>query len=192
MAGIALAESGGNPKAYNASGATGLWQVEWPLHKGIPGASSQAQLFTADGNAVAAAYLYGGGPGISNWQGDKIYNAWVKAGRPHDPSANTVNKWIAEDLYGMTSPISGAGAAPGAFSGATPEGPSASGGGSGGGSGGLTGISAGVSSWVSRALMVAGGLAALLLGIYLLINSTSMGSGIASSVKGGAKGMLLT
>ncbi len=52
-AGIAVVESGGNPLAHNPSGASGLWQIEVPLHNSaIPGGA--ANVFNAQANARAA------------------------------------------------------------------------------------------------------------------------------------------
>jgi Lysozyme like domain len=52
-AGIAIVESGGNPLAHNPSGASGLWQIEVPLHdSAIPGGA--ANVFNAQANARAA------------------------------------------------------------------------------------------------------------------------------------------
>lgn len=73
MAGVALAESDGDPAATNPSGATGLWQIEWPLHEGVtPGATSQAALEDPATNAAAAVAILGGGPGITAWEGDPV------------------------------------------------------------------------------------------------------------------------
>jgi hypothetical protein len=62
MAGVALVESGGNPTETNPSGATGLWQIEVPLH-----GKTQAQMLDPNQNAAEAVYLLGDGSGISNW-----------------------------------------------------------------------------------------------------------------------------
>jgi hypothetical protein len=62
MAAIALVESGGKTDAYNASGATGLWQIEVPLH-----GKSYAQMIDPNQNAAEAVSLLGNGQGISNW-----------------------------------------------------------------------------------------------------------------------------
>jgi len=68
MAGVALVESSGNPAAYNQSGASGLWQIEVPLHDSIiPGGA--ANVFNPQANAKAAVTLSGNTvAGIkSNW-----------------------------------------------------------------------------------------------------------------------------
>ena len=57
MAGVAIVESGGNPDAYNPSGATGLWQIEYP-GSDVLGYSS-AQLDNPLDNAKAAVALSG-------------------------------------------------------------------------------------------------------------------------------------
>jgi Transglycosylase SLT domain len=60
MAAVAEVESSGNPDAYNPSGATGLWQIEWPLYQGIvPAASTQQALYDPQVNAAAAVKLSG-------------------------------------------------------------------------------------------------------------------------------------
>lgn len=103
MAGVALSESSGIPtNEYNttthtasttkgARGATGLWQLEWPLYRGlVPGADSRAALQTPDVNAQAAVKLFKTGAGLSNWKGDPFVNAWTAAGSPAKPNAATV------------------------------------------------------------------------------------------------------
>jgi hypothetical protein len=58
MAGVAIVESSGNPDAYNASGASGLWQIEIPLHSNlVPGGA--ANVFNPADNAKAAVALSG-------------------------------------------------------------------------------------------------------------------------------------
>lgn len=53
MAAIAMAESGGNSDAYNASGATGLWQI-----LGAVNASDQGSLTNPQTNAKEAVLKY--------------------------------------------------------------------------------------------------------------------------------------
>ena len=68
MAGVAEVESGGNPQAYNPSGASGLWQIEIPSNAHfVPGGA--ANVFNALDNAKAAVALSGNTlAGIqSNW-----------------------------------------------------------------------------------------------------------------------------
>src|SRR5579872_2344053 len=58
MAGVAIVESGGNPDAENPSGATGLWQMEWPLYKNlVPGATSRNAYKNPQINAAGAVKL---------------------------------------------------------------------------------------------------------------------------------------
>ena len=58
MAGVAEVESGGNPQAYNPSGASGLWQIEIPVNaRFVPGGA--ANVFNALDNAKAAVALSG-------------------------------------------------------------------------------------------------------------------------------------
>lgn len=57
MARIALAESGGNVDAHNASGASGLWQIMVPSNNwAIPGGASN--VYNAMDNARAAVAIY--------------------------------------------------------------------------------------------------------------------------------------
>jgi hypothetical protein len=56
---IALAESGGNPNAFNPSGASGLWQ--------ILGAVSPGNLFNPQVNATNAVIKYRDAGGFSPW-----------------------------------------------------------------------------------------------------------------------------
>jgi cell wall-associated NlpC family hydrolase len=53
MAAIAMAESGGNPDAYNPSGASGLWQILGAVHS-----SDQGRLFDPTINAHEAVLKY--------------------------------------------------------------------------------------------------------------------------------------
>lgn len=71
-AGIAIVESSGNPEAHNPSGASGLWQIEVPLHDGIiPGGAGN--VFSPAANAKAAVTLSGNTlAGLtSNWLVDE-------------------------------------------------------------------------------------------------------------------------
>jgi hypothetical protein len=61
MAAIALAESGGNSNAYNASGATGLWQI-----LGAVNASDQSSLTNPAVNAKEAVLKYNS-QGLGAW-----------------------------------------------------------------------------------------------------------------------------
>jgi phage-related protein len=63
MAKIAIAESGGNPNAYNASGATGLWQ--------ILGAVVSGNLYSPLVNAENAVSKYNAG-GYAPWESDPV------------------------------------------------------------------------------------------------------------------------
>lgn len=76
MAAIAMVESGGNPQASNPSGATGLWQIEWPLHAGVAGTTSQSQLYDPLTNAQAAVALSGNNP--STAPGNPVYDTWLE------------------------------------------------------------------------------------------------------------------
>lgn len=77
MAAIAMVESSGNDHAYNPSGATGLWQIEWPLHKGlVPGATSQQAYYNPLINAQAAVKLSQNNPSTS--PGSPVYSNWLE------------------------------------------------------------------------------------------------------------------
>jgi hypothetical protein len=79
MAGVAIVESGGNPQAYNPSGASGLWQIEIPLNENlVPGGA--ANVFNPQDNAKAAVRLSGNTlAGItSNWLVDEPAGAAAK------------------------------------------------------------------------------------------------------------------
>ncbi len=110
MAGIAMAESGGNSTVINDTPRTGdysvgLWQINY--YNGLLASrtndfGSPAQL-QADVNkqARAAISLFGGGPGITNWKNDSTYNAWIAAGAPQKPSAATVSGWLKQTGAGF-------------------------------------------------------------------------------------------
>jgi hypothetical protein len=76
-AGIALAESGGNPSAVNKAGApaVGLWQINGP-HQGVLGgqwnASVQQQLQNPLTNAQAAVEVSGNGATWQPWVSDPV------------------------------------------------------------------------------------------------------------------------
>jgi hypothetical protein len=70
MAAVAEVESSGNPTAYNASGASGLWQIEIPLNASyVPGGA--ANVFNPLDNAKAAVALSG-----NSMTG--IYDNWLR------------------------------------------------------------------------------------------------------------------
>ena len=66
MALIAIAESGGNPNAYNPSGATGLWQIEYPGSQVVAG-----NLYNPSVNAANAVALYNS-RGYEPWEADPV------------------------------------------------------------------------------------------------------------------------
>ena len=104
MAGIAIAESGGDTAALNNNPSTGdysvgLWQINY-YGSLLPGRTAEygspAQL-QADPNAQAKAAisLFGNNAaGIGNWTNDPTWNRWVQAGRPQQPPASTVQLWL--------------------------------------------------------------------------------------------------
>jgi Transglycosylase SLT domain len=76
MAAIAEAESSGNSAAYNASGASGLWQILGAVH-----ASDQSQLFSPSVNASEAlAKLQSQGLGAWVTYTSGAYKQFYKAG----------------------------------------------------------------------------------------------------------------
>lgn len=77
MAAIAEVESGGNPDAENPSGATGLWQMEWPLYRGfVPGADSRQAYHNPMINARAAVKLSRNQNSVA--PGSPVYDNWLK------------------------------------------------------------------------------------------------------------------
>lgn len=115
MAGIAIAESGGNAGILNNTPATGdysvgLWQINYygSLLSGRTAEYGNPQTLANDPNAQAKAAisLFGGGAGLSNWQGDATWKAWKAAGAPSQPSASTVQAWIGgKDTTGAGSAV---------------------------------------------------------------------------------------
>lgn len=105
MAGIALAESGGNPSATNPSGATGLFQIEMPLHDDlVPGATTQASMLDPNTNVQAAIKLLGSGSGISAWVGDPVGN-FAQNGQPLSlPAAESLVKQLGFSTTDATDP----------------------------------------------------------------------------------------
>ena len=55
---------------------------------------------TPNKQAKAAIALFGTGAGISNWKGDRIYDAWQSAGHPQKPTTSKVLSWIEETHTG--------------------------------------------------------------------------------------------
>jgi hypothetical protein len=120
MAGIAIAESGGNTHALNNTPATGdysvgLWQINYfqNLRPSRTQRYGSPEELLADPNkqARAAINLFGNnGVGIGNWTNDATWNAWVRAGRPQAPDAATVTSWIGANrgTIGDTVPTPGA------------------------------------------------------------------------------------
>lgn len=77
MAAIAMVESAGDPDAENPSGATGLWQMEWPLYSGfVSGASTRQAYHNPDINAKAAIKLSQNNPSVV--PGSPVFNNWIK------------------------------------------------------------------------------------------------------------------
>jgi hypothetical protein len=99
-AGIALAESGGNPSAQNLNdpngGSFGLWQINGahaPGGKATPSWISQIE--DPGANAAEAVALSSDGTDWQPWTDDATWKQWVAAGSPPDPSAATVQSWLS-------------------------------------------------------------------------------------------------
>lgn len=89
-------ESGGWSDAWNSSGATGLWQIEWP--GSAPPGMTREQLFSPEGNAQAAASLVASSQSYSAWGNDQ----WNIVAPPLDPS-KTLPKGTTATLTSATS-----------------------------------------------------------------------------------------
>lgn len=108
MAAIAEVESGGNPDAENASGATGLWQIEWPLHQGIvPGANSRQALHNPLVNAQAAVKLSANNPSVS--AGSPVYDNWIKWETPAGAYTKYLSSSTAPGSVTLTASQGGGG-----------------------------------------------------------------------------------
>ena len=99
-AGIALAESSGDPTAANTSdpygGSYGLWQINGSHDpSGYADPTWVAQMEQPANNAAEAVALSGGGTDWQPWQQDRLWDQWVSAGRPAQPSADTVQGWLS-------------------------------------------------------------------------------------------------
>lgn len=97
MAGIALAESGGDPSAVQqgqpyATTGWGLWQIT--PGDSEPQAGTNAELLTPRRNAVAAVAKFHA-QGLGAWYGDRTWNAWQRAGAPSTPTAPQVAAYVA-------------------------------------------------------------------------------------------------
>jgi Transglycosylase SLT domain len=119
MAAVAEIESGGRSDALNPSGATGIWQIEWPLHKGIvPAATSQQALYDPQVNAEAAVKLSGNAfAGInSNWLVDETpAGAALALARQHGydgPGVAGGNSTVAPPVD-VAQPLGGGGSSSG-------------------------------------------------------------------------------
>jgi hypothetical protein len=102
MAAIAEAESGGNPQAYNASGATGLWQI-----LGAVNSSDQGSLTNPTVNAHEAVLKYqtqGLGAWVTYTSG--AYKAFMQNSTTPDTSVSTP-AGTSETSGGSTSAGSG-------------------------------------------------------------------------------------
>ena len=109
MAGIALAESGGNTTSLNNNPGTGdysvgLWQINYYANLLGPrtAAYGSPAALQSDSNAQAKAAidLLGGGGGISAWLGDKVGNS-AQGGNPLPLS--TVEALVAQNGLGSVA-----------------------------------------------------------------------------------------
>lgn len=83
MAAIAMAESGGDPRAHNASGASGLWQIMMPANQGYVHGSVWNPLANA---RAALAILKSQGLGAWETYSTGAYRQYMQAGGAVDPS----------------------------------------------------------------------------------------------------------
>lgn len=77
-------ESGGYSGAWNSSGATGLWQEEWPANYGTASnPKTREKLFTPHVNArVAVAQVRNPGTGYSPWGSDAHWDPGIPPAPP--------------------------------------------------------------------------------------------------------------
>lgn len=111
MAAIAEVESGGDPTAENPSGATGLWQMEWPLYANfVPGATSRQAYQNPDINAKAAVKLSQNNPSVA--PGSPVYDNWIKWETP----ANAYRSYLKGGVPPTNAPgsVGGSGGSSGA------------------------------------------------------------------------------
>jgi uncharacterized membrane protein YgdD (TMEM256/DUF423 family) len=114
MAGIAIAESGGDTMALNVNPQTedysvGLWQINYfgnlapsrTARFGTPDqlstsparqARAAISLFGKNGAGLSSAW--GGGGNLTN--ADPVYRQWAAAGYPNHPSTAQVTQWLHE------------------------------------------------------------------------------------------------
>jgi len=102
-AGIAMAESGGDPGALNNNSSTGdysvgLWQINYFGSLLAPRTASYGSPSTlqADPNAQAraAVALSNNGANWGPWRTDRAWQAWTSAGSPSMPNSTTVQGWL--------------------------------------------------------------------------------------------------
>ena len=202
MAGIAIAESGGNTQALNNTPATGdysvgLWQINYfqSLAPGRTALYGSPTDLLADPNkqAKAAINLFGqNGAGIGNWANDSTAKAWVAAGRPQAPSAATVESWLGGDLGTTGDQVP----APGASDPSTATGSKAVGCGAKGGgiSLGIGPISTGKLFNACQVKGIVGGLlvglggATIIVGVVILAGKSSSVRSAVGTVAGGIAG----
>jgi len=112
MAGIAIAESGGDTMALNANPQTkdfsvGLWQINYygPLGPSRtarfgtpdqlsmhPAKQAKAAIALAGKNGAGISSAWGGGGNLTN--ADPVYRQWAAAGYPKHPTTAQVTKWL--------------------------------------------------------------------------------------------------
>ena len=192
MAGIAVAESGGQTNILNDNPSTGdysvgLWQINYFQNLG-PSRTAQygsPAYLAANQNAQAQAAikLFGqNGAGIGAWTNDPTWNAWQAAGAPQKPSSATVASWLgqAADTAGGALQAQGASGGPNK----TGQGITCSdkGGGFGLplGIGGKFGTACQLKA-LSGGLLVGLGAIVLVTGVVILASNTRAGKAVASA-----------
>lgn len=189
-AAIAMAESGGNPRAHNGNAGTGddsygLWQINMlgalgPARRAQLGLSSNDQLFDPVTNAKAMRMISSTGTNFQPWSVYKsgAYQKYMGADVADDPS------WLSKVGSAVTAPITGPIEAAQSLSGAVET---------------LNKAARWVSNsenWL-RVGYVAGGSVLVVVGLVMVLQSTSAGRAamnvvpvgrVANVVKSASKG----
>jgi hypothetical protein len=110
---IALAESGGDPRAHNTKppdNSYGLWQINMigslgPARRRDYGISSNDELFDPYANARAAFQVSGGNWGKRDWTPWSVY----KSGAYEDflPRAGKIGKGLVDTIRGVPGAVTG-------------------------------------------------------------------------------------
>lgn len=192
MAGIAIAESGGQTNILNDNPSTldysvGLWQINYFDNLG-PGRTAEygsPAYLAANQNAQAQAAIKLFGPngvGNSAWKNDATWNAWQAAGAPQKPSSSTVASWLGNAADTVGGALQNKGASGGSDK--TGQGITCSdkGGGVGLplGIGGKFGTACQLKA-ISGGLLIGLGSVLLITGVVILAGNTGPGKAIASA-----------